>query len=456
MELLRKVEYIYIVLSLFFGLILIFFTPPLQSADEPAHFAKACSFAQGHFLSKKLNGIAGDFLPESLVDFQSKYDNLFFNTSERTSFAVIQDSQKIKLNENKKVFLNQKYHAMYSPVAYIPQGIGVWFFKFFTDSVYWLMIGGKLFSLIFYILLGYYSVKSIPIAKWVCVLILLMPMSLSLGASVSADGVLIAVSILFFSKVLQYALSEDELSLKQLILLSVLSLSLALIKQSVLLSLFVLFIPKSKFGNRAIFKLIAILLPAFLVSFIWSKFSYTLFVPMNNSNPEIQVQFIFAHPFVYLMTLAKTLKAYFLPLIYSSIGILGWLDVFMFPFMYWVYIAVLGLNLFSMNDSFKNYIQISLFQKLLLFFVVCLNFFVICTIIYVSWAVPYLISPFEGLQGRYFIPLILPFLIFIFLLFKKNFVKMNDSIISTINIIFLILAYLNIVFGLYIRYYATF
>ena len=455
-ENIKKVENIFIYFALIFGLFLIFMTPPFQSPDEPAHFAKAFSFAQGHFLSQKVNGIAGDYLPEAIIDFQNRYDPLFFNTNLRVSLSEIEQSKKILLDENKKIFVNQKYHAMYSPVAYAPQGTGVWIGKHITKSVYWIMITGKIFLLLFYILCGFWAIKSLPFGKWLCFLILLMPMSLSLGASLSADGILISVSVLFASKVFQYAFQDKELRDRQLFSLCIFAILLALIKQSFLISLFVLFIPIKKYGKYGWLKIAGILLPAFIVSLLWSKYSYSLFVPMNNSNPEIQVHFIFEHPFVYAATLFKTLKAYFLPLIYSSIGVLGWLDVFLFPFMYWLYLCFLIANCFLKDKKEDKLLPANLWQKIFVPLYSILNFVVICTIIYVSWAVPYLISPFEGLQGRYFIPLLLPVLCMIYLLCNEKSEKKLPDWFKALNCIFLVLVYLNIGFGLFIRYYATF
>lgn len=448
-------QYAFVFFAIIFGFLLMFLTPPFQSPDEPAHFAKSVSFAQGHFISQKINNVSGDFLPESILTFEKHFDNLFFNTDSRITVQQIEQSKNVKFEENKKIFVNQKYHAMYSPLAYVPQGIGVFAAKHFTDSVYWIMIGAKLCLLFFYIIMGYFSIKSIPFCKWLTFLILMMPMSLSLGVSVSADAVLIAVSVLFFAKILQYSYQENNLNNKQIMALTLFCISLALIKQSVLLSLFVLFIPKTKFGEKYFVKLACILVPAFISALIWSKFSYSLFVPMNGSNPEIQTKFILEHPFIFIATLLKTIKAYFLALIYSTIGILGWLDVFMFPFMYWIYLILLGANAVLVKDSNEKILS-SVFQKILLFGLCLLNFVVICTIIYVSWAVPYLISPFEGLQGRYFIPLLLPLFVLLFLIFNKQIKINRPKWLPIFNIIFVCLAYLNIFFGLFIRYYALF
>lgn len=449
-----KFEYIFVLFAMFLGLILIFFIPPFQSPDEPVQFLKAYSVSEGHFFSKLSDGIAGDNLPVALKEFENRYDYLIFDTTKRISFDDINNSKNIKLDISKLQFFNQKYHAMYSSFAYFPQSIGIFIAKMFTSSIYWIMIGAKFALLLFYVFCGYLSIKTIPFCKQIVFLLLLMPMSLSLGASVSADGVLIALSILFFSYILKISVQKENINKKQLFFLAIFAIVLALIKQSVLLSLFVLFIPKEKFTDKYFAKVCSILIPAFIVSFLWSKFSYGLFVPLNNSNPVEQVQFIAAHPIVYIGVLFRTLCAYFIAVTYSFIGILGWLDVFLFPFVYWLYYIVLGLNLFFSEDNISY--KANIFQKIVLPLVCLLNFVVICTIIYVSWAVPTQISHFEGLQGRYFIPIALPFFVWLFLLIgdKKKILK-NNSLIY-LNLSFILIVYLNLLFGIYIRYYALF
>ena len=202
-------------------------------------------------------------------------------------------------------------------------------------------------------------------------------------------------------------------------------------------------------------KITAIILPAFLFSLFWSNISYNIFVPLNGSNPSIQLLFILSHPFVYLHTLFYTLYLNFLILIYETIGILGWLDVFLFPITYWLYFFFLFLNTFvgySLNQKFES----SRYQKLFLFIYVVFNVIFTSTAIYLSWIRPYVISPFEGLQGRYFIPIALPFFVWLFLLLgdKKKILK-NNSLIY-LNLSFILIVYLNLFFGIFIRYYAMF
>ena len=453
-----KPEYVFVVLGLLAGLLFVFLVPPFQSPDEPVQFGKAVAISQGQFLSVKKDGVSGNYLPKSLEDFELFYRGMCFGLTEKTSFKKIVESRNITLEEGNKVFTDLKYHSMYSPLAFLPQSAGVFIAKFFTDSVYWIMICAKLSLLLFYLIFGYYSIKSMPFAKNLALLVLLMPMSLFLGASGSADGVLISVSIFFVAKIFQYCFQKKIITDKQYAILFACAIALSLIKQSFLLSLFVLFIPKEKFGVKANIKLTALLLTSLLVSVLWSKFAYSVFVPMNGANPEKQIQFIIQNPIIYLKLFLDNILKQFYLILYSFIGVLGWMNVrlFPYPFVYYLYLFLFAGNIFLKSDEDINNVAFLNWQKFFILLWGILNFVFICTTVYVSWVKPYYIGLFYGLQGRYFIPIALPFLLLLYFTDTKVFKVIHFKYLTLLNALFLIFVYICVFLTVYIRYYVIF
>lgn len=445
----------FVLLGLLAGLIFIFFVPPFQSPDEPVQFGKAVAISEGKLLSQKVDNIAGNYIPASIDKFETVYRDICFGLTEKTSIKKINDSKSIKFDENNKVFANLKYHSMYSPLAFLPQSAGVFAAKFFTDSVYWIMICAKSALLIFYILFGYYAIKAMPFAKNLLMLILLMPMSLFLGASVSADGVLIAVSAFFAAKVFQYSFQKKVITNKQYAILFACAIALSLIKQSFLITLLVLFIPKEKFGVKPIKKISALLLTSFLISVLWSKIAYSVFVPMQGANPQLQTKFILMHPVIYAKTFLYTIINSLKLLVYSFIGILGWVNVVLFPypFVYFLYLFLFAVNIFLKSGEDMKDVLFLRRQKLFLFLWIVLNFTTICTTIYISWVKPYYTGLFYGLQGRYFIPLALPFFVLLYFTNTKIFKAIHFKYLTLLNALFLILVYLCVFFTVYVRYY---
>lgn len=450
----------FVLCAIIFGILLIVLTPPLQSADEQYHFTRAYSVAKGQILSKKSENLMGNYLPEAFREFGNRYFYLFTSKNTHTSPKEIKESAKIKIDTDKKFFCNQSHMALYSPAAYFPQAAGIAVADLFTDSVYWLLISAKAFLLIFYIFVGYFTVRALPFLKEIAVLMLLMPMSLSLGASVSADGVLIAISALYFAKILQYSYAKETISRKQFFFLMFLALMLALIKQSFLISLFVLFIPKEKYiglfknSNLQSYyaKMGILLLPGFLASIIWSKLIMGIYVPIHGANPDLQISFILHHPIEYLKSLLLTFNVYFRLVIFSMVGILGWLDVIFRPQVYCAYISILLLNVIFAPKTSER-VSSTFFQKsfLLLFFM--LNIFVISTIIYITWVAPGDTGIWSGLQGRYFIPVLLPFYAFLYLLYCKFFKPIKAVWIIPINSLLLAFTYFNVAIAMFFRYF---
>ena len=242
--LIKRPELIFLFFSIICGLFLIFFTPPLLSADEPAHFSRIYSLSEGKIASLVVNNKAGNFVPQALKEFENTWEPMFHDTDIKTNFAKINSSKKINIDKDNLDFSNQCYQTLYSPVAYLPQTAGVFIAKLFTQSVYWILITAKIFLFIFYVLSGYFAVKSTPLYKWLFVLVLLCPTSLSLGCSVSADGVIISLSIFYLAKIFEYSFRKKNFMEKgEIINLCILAILLSLVKQSFLITLLIFFIP---------------------------------------------------------------------------------------------------------------------------------------------------------------------------------------------------------------------
>ena len=444
----KRPERIFLFFSLIFGFILIFFTPPLLSADEPAHFLRAYSLSEGKFTSVVIDNQAGNYAPYAFKEFENIWEPMFYNTDVKTNFLQIKKSRSIVIDKQKLFFANQCYQSLYSPLAYLPQTIGISIAKHFTQSVYWILMTAKVFLLAFYIILGYFSIKSLPLFKWLLFLILLAPTALSLGCSVSADGVIIPLSIFYLAKIFQFSFREKVLIEKQEIIgLCLLSIFLALVKQSFFISLFVFFIPHEKFGGKYWIKILIILLPGFLFAIAWSICSSGWFVPLNNSNPILQVQFILSHPIIYLLTILKTIKMCTVMWIYSIICVLGWNSLFLFPVVYLLYFVAVCLNTIYKEISYKvNFLQMAVLVSVFI-----LNFIFICTEIYISWTQPYFTKFINIVQGRYLIPII-PFLLcFIGFLFISP--KRRTALLDCFTVAVVLVAYLNLFLSMFIVYY---
>ena len=97
-----------------------------------------------------------------------------------------------------------------SPVAYIPQIFGTIIARLLHFGWIPLIMMGRLFNLIFFIILIYWAIKIIPIGKMVIFSIALLPMSMELASSFSYDSVIISLCVFFTAYVFYLAYEKNK------------------------------------------------------------------------------------------------------------------------------------------------------------------------------------------------------------------------------------------------------
>lgn len=122
------------------------------------------------------------------------------------------------------------------PLLYLPGIVGITIARLANLKTIYLILFGEFCNLLAYIILVYLSIKIIPWGRGALFVAGLSPMALSLGASFSYDAVLIGLSWLFLSMVLEYAYTEKrKLTKRNIILLFIVMLFLNSTKSSILL-----------------------------------------------------------------------------------------------------------------------------------------------------------------------------------------------------------------------------
>ncbi len=411
MELLKvNIEKLFVIFALFFGIIYAVITPPFQSVDEGNHFLRSYAISEGQVISIKKENNVGSSLPESLSQLIGEYSHLEKDITEQTSFKEIKQTLTIKNNDN-RIFTSYPNTALYSPVAYIPQSIAILSGKILHIPTLYMMYFARLFNLILYCILGYYAVKSIPFLKLAVFLILLSPMNVSLGASCSTDVTLIGASILFSAKILQYTFNDNinlcclSKNLWDYILLSGLLFILALTKHNFYLIPLLFLIPKNKFGNHYIFKIFCIILPSVIGCLVWSMVVSNLYVPLNPyADMYKQLDFITGNPFKYILILliSSIVKAF--RLFITSIGVLGWQDTRLDNLTYMIYPLLIWISIVYSNA--KDFVMTGS-KKLIIYLTAIFGYILITTYLYLAWT-EVGGNIIQGLNGKYYTPLLLP------------------------------------------------
>ncbi|HEY9810328.1 MAG TPA: DUF2142 domain-containing protein [Halomicronema sp.] len=451
---LKLPENILVIISLFFGVLFLLITPPFQAEAEYQHFYRSFQISQGEILAqKKITDCyghqfqtylpqtlcVGGMLPKSLVKTakQTSQLQIEYHPEKKQKLSHIIAQTTIPLNPKDRVFVRFPNSAIYAPISYLPQAIGITFGRFFSLPPVILLYFGRITNLIIWISCVFFAIKIIPIGKNWLLLLSLMPMSLFQAASLSADAITNGLSFLLISLFLNLAFSAKKTIQKNdIFLIIILSILLSLSKLGSYFPLLFLFflIPQIKFTTAkkywATFSLI-LLLNAATVIFWYSLVKHlnvsTLNLRVANVSTTGQLIYILNHPFQYLYINLKTFFTYGKDYFEQFIGRLGWIDTAL-PTPHLLSYAILLIA--TATGSHHPSILISLPKKFLLAIIVIINSIFIATMLYLSW-MPVGSQIIQGIQGRYFIPISPLFLLLFYNQKNNTFFKIPLKFLSS-------------------------
>jgi len=446
---------IFLIVALIYGISFLVITPPFQVPDESAHFLKAFYLSDGHIIPEKNDY----YFPKDVENVTTSFS--YLNTDDKVKIKDTLLSLNQPFNPNNEVFIDISKIAIYPPISYLAAAFIINIGKILGLPILTLMYLGRAINLIIWIIFVYYTIKITPFYKWVFLLLALMPMTLFLAASLSADSFNIGLSFLTIAIFFKFAFDDniEKIKMKELLIIFISIFILSLSKQGYAALLLLFFIiPLNKFENNRIRNLALATIGSITLAFtgIWNLLFKNTYVA--TSSPLIsasgQISFILSNPLNFIYILLNTLYTLLNLYLIMFVGDLGSLDI---PLPEWiVYSYIIILIIVALID--KNESIVSLKQKLISlipFLVVSIFIFVFE---YITWT-PVGNNLIGGVQGRYFIP-VAPLLLLLFYNQKFNInlqdKKINFKLRNSVNLaitIFMILILFNTVLILISRYY---
>ena len=173
----KKLEWLFVVYALVFGLLLIFYAQPVKNSwDEQIHFGNAYSLAFGRNVEWT-----------EAAELTKNGETVTCNT--KAEFAEL----RAYLNEKNDtvVYTEQKESLIpaYSSLAYIPQAIFINIASILKTSFSVLYALGKIGNLLIYILVMFWAIKLAKRKKLFLIFVALMPTPLFLAASYTYDTI---------------------------------------------------------------------------------------------------------------------------------------------------------------------------------------------------------------------------------------------------------------------------
>ena len=419
------------------GLIYIYLSPPFQVPDSPNHFFRTYQLATGQITPSHDNNTVGGWVPNSFHQLQETFTPYRYNAYHKMEHEVLDSVKEIELNEQEKVYMHFPNTGVYSPVSYIPQTIamriGLWL-KMKPINIYYLV---RVFSFLCWFGMIVLTFRFLPIKKLLFGVLVLLPMSLFINTSFSADMMINGMSWLYLALVLNLALTERKLTVKYGISLIILIILIGLAKLVYIPIVAVLLIvPFIKFGGKLrmlFFVLISILLgfgsaslwKSKIDTFYYSYFEYNSAYRDNvtlgyKSDVNKQIEYIKLNKLNTIKIFSNSFFRDLDDLLYGYIGNIGW-NRFQFPL--WFILFSYGIILlFTFSYNTDEYF-LSIKQKIILLGIATVLIFLVILSQYLIW-VPVGHNEVWNISSRYFFP-VFPML---FLTLSFKVVKINKQV----------------------------
>ncbi|MDO4284080.1 MAG: DUF2142 domain-containing protein [Eubacteriales bacterium] len=400
---------LFLVLWVVLGSVYLAVLPIMSEPDSKNHYCRAYEISQGQFISQRdqWGEASGYFsIPEDWAGINS--DNIRISAYEvyhNSGFLVEEKTEN-------------KYHynniALYSPFSYLPQAAGILFGRQLTNQMVVIVYMGRIFN---YLAIGgvyCLTIALMPFARKYILWIALMPMNLHQAVSLAPDGMVTALICLLLAAVCYLRCQKNaRVTGGMIALLYLTAFFLSQYKIVYVVVCMALFcIPKEKFKSIKIYYVHVILLGIVILSAsLWWLNISSRFLAEQYVTSGDQVAYILKNPIHYIGIMWNTLW------MQAKLYVEQIMGIYMGPLLikndetllYLVYGAFLIKSVRDYNaagDLADKKMKFNFAAFMLLTVVL------IATCEYVQWT-EYQSLLINGIQGRYFIPLILPALLIV-------------------------------------------
>ena len=395
-------EKLFLVFAIPLGVLFLIFLPPGQSPDEINHFKRAYSISEGHLVAETFDdfGHAGSPLPVNIQD------SLTTMPAPGTYTKVVEKLSEPAAEEHEYSSYNNI--ALYHWACFIPQATAALIGRLMGFSLEGIAYLIEIFDFIIFVILIYFAIKFAPKFKTFILFIALLPITLQEATSLAPDALAISLCIFLTSYVCHLAyIRKTQLKTREIILLYSMALLVGFCKIVYLpLVLLYLIIPAERFGSKKQKWIHALVLATLLLmlNLNWLSTSTGFLVEFNPGvNSAEQISYILHNPLCYVITLFSTLNTHGSFYLTSMLGMNLGSFSFNLPNLFFFISYSLLVVLMIQRDE---YLKIKPIDRAIFAAAFLAIFILIFTSIYVQWT-PAGASLVDGVQGRYFLPILL-------------------------------------------------
>lgn len=383
------------------------------SWDDQIHYARANYVARG---GHSYETEAGYQLKEYYFDRGTNEVN--FTKEQRRELAEYIGS----LDKNKDyggLRYVESYYSLSSLVSYLPAAIGLAVGRGLRMSTTMSLLLGRWVNLLCYSLIFSYSVWLLRNRGYVIAAFIgMIPPTVYIASNYSYDWWITSLSVLGFA-IFEYTMQDKKELCYRSIYKVMIVMFLAFLPKAVYLAMLIpilaVLVAKGKKGKKGIFAVVIIMLmlaASFMIPlFVSGGAAYSDPRGGNDVNAAGQIQFILMNPIRYLMILARFLWRYINP--DKCVETFGYYILFGTGKYYSIVLILLVLGTFvdNINNTVDEPKKINMLRLWSLIGIMT-TLVLISTSLYVSFT-PVGENDINGVQPRYMIPLLFPFLYYV-------------------------------------------
>lgn len=398
-EKLKKIpiEKWFLILAVPLGILFMLAIPVGDGPDESSHFLRVNETGKGNLVIPwdKEKDAAVVYMDQGTMEAAVETDHSYADVASRLGYRATDD---------KSMYYEISNISIYSFVCYLPQAVGTAIGNLLNLPVLIIAYLGRLTNFIFWIILVYLAIKYLPAFKKVALVVSLLPITLQQATSLSPDACTFAVALALFAFVIYHIDNKAVFQKKDWILMILLTLFMGSIKYVYLpICLLLFLIPAERFGGKKQ-KYIGIGVLAtvvILINVVWFMITAGNFKEPEGVNSAEQLGVLLKNPLGYIWVLVNTVRHNGEFVINSMFGRhleRFNVDVGFVPIL-------LVIIMFSIIVWQYRKVKVSRELKYWPVFITVSVVLMSATVMFLKWS-PVGQSYIDGLQGRYFLPVL--------------------------------------------------
>ena len=370
--------------------------PPFSIPDEGAHYLRSYEVSRGHLINFRGNIgtpiLCTDYL--EIAKLNGRVNVAFYQASAEQLNPSVEDCYVNSLNTA----------GSYSAIPYLASALGIRAAEMLGYKVQGRLKTGRIANALVTSLICFMAVVALKKYRLLIALFTLLPMSMWLRSSLSADAITLSISLGFLAYILRLVEREEEISQRNIYILTILAIALGSVKPVyAILSFSVLILYKRVNGLTGLKLLMLPCISALIIGAFWSLSADPALIyinTFNGANPADQLKHVIGDPLKFVQVIISTFQINFT--IFMSQAIVpmfstSWIQQNEQFEIGLIFCSFIFFTMMTMP------ISLNAFQRLVIIAVTLLCLIVTLIPSYLTYT---LVGHNEilGLQGRYFLP----------------------------------------------------